>query len=56
VGLFHKKHVVILTRPEMPISPLYRNYNLGTTAFSALAGGLLTGKVRIIDFTVPTGV
>ena len=28
-----------------PSSPLYRNYNLGTTVFSALAGGILTGKV-----------
>lgn len=26
-------------------SPLYKKYNLGTTVFSALAGGLLTGKV-----------
>ena len=26
-------------------SPLYRKYNLGTTVFSALAGGFLTGKV-----------
>lgn len=25
--------------------PLYRKYNLGTTVFSALAGGFLTGKV-----------
>ena len=27
------------------LSPLYRKYNLGTTVFSALAGGILTGKV-----------
>lgn len=30
----------------VPPSPLYRKYNLGTTVFSALAGGILTGKVR----------
>ena len=27
-------------------SPLYQIYGMGTTAFSCLAGGLLTGKVR----------
>lgn len=26
-------------------SPLYKKYQLGTTVFSALASGLLTGKV-----------
>ena len=27
------------------IRPLYRKYKLGTTVFSALAQGILTGKV-----------
>ena len=26
--------------------PLYRNYSIGTTVYSGLARGLLTGKVR----------
>ncbi|KAI0080920.1 Aldo/keto reductase [Panus rudis PR-1116 ss-1] len=31
-------------RPEKEYEPLYRKYDLGTTVFSALAQGLLTGK------------
>ncbi|TCD60551.1 hypothetical protein EIP91_009867 [Steccherinum ochraceum] len=31
-------------RPEKEYEPLYRKYQLGTTVFSALAQGLLTGK------------
>jgi aryl-alcohol dehydrogenase-like predicted oxidoreductase len=31
-------------RPVEEYAPLYRKYGLGTTVFSALAGGLLTGK------------
>ncbi|KAF8588370.1 Aldo/keto reductase [Ramaria rubella] len=31
-------------RPELEYAPLYRNYGYKTTVFSALAGGLLTGK------------
>jgi aryl-alcohol dehydrogenase-like predicted oxidoreductase len=32
------------TRPEGEYAPIYRKYGTGTTVFSALAGGLLTGK------------
>ncbi|KAH9945083.1 Aldo/keto reductase [Epithele typhae] len=31
-------------RPEREYAPLYRKYHLGTTVFSALAQGILTGK------------
>ncbi|KAJ7598065.1 NADP-dependent oxidoreductase domain-containing protein [Mycena floridula] len=31
-------------KPEKEYAPLYKNYGTGTTAFSTLAGGLLTGK------------
>ncbi|KAF8901948.1 voltage-gated potassium channel beta-2 subunit [Mucidula mucida] len=31
-------------RPEKEYAPLYKNYGLGTTVFSALASGILTGK------------
>jgi hypothetical protein len=31
-------------------SPLYEKYGTGTTVFSALAGGLLTGKVGLFLF------
>ncbi|KAF8488692.1 NADP-dependent oxidoreductase domain-containing protein [Gautieria morchelliformis] len=37
-NLFHRD------RPELEYAPLYRNYGFKTTVFSALAGGLLTGK------------
>ncbi|KAI0707250.1 Aldo/keto reductase [Earliella scabrosa] len=37
-------HMLSRERPEREYAPLYRNYNLGTTVFSALAGGILTGK------------
>ncbi|GLB43748.1 putative voltage-gated potassium channel beta-2 subunit [Lyophyllum shimeji] len=37
-NMFHRE------RPEKEYAPLYRKYELGTTVFSALAGGLLTGK------------
>ncbi|KAF8515775.1 Aldo keto reductase [Hysterangium stoloniferum] len=36
--LFHRD------RPELEYAPLYRNYGIKTTVFSALASGLLTGK------------
>jgi len=36
--LFHRD------RPELEYAPIYRNYGYKTTVFSALAGGLLTGK------------
>ncbi|PCH42066.1 Aldo/keto reductase [Wolfiporia cocos MD-104 SS10] len=39
-----KHHMLHRDRPEGEYAPLYRNYGLGTTVFSALAGGLLTGK------------
>ncbi|PSS36789.1 hypothetical protein PHLCEN_2v1333 [Hermanssonia centrifuga] len=31
-------------RPEKEYAPLYKKYDLGTTVWSALASGLLTGK------------
>ncbi|KAG6891633.1 hypothetical protein C0992_001319 [Termitomyces sp. T32_za158] len=36
--MFHRE------RPEKEYDPLYRKYSLGTTTWSSLAGGLLTGK------------
>ncbi|KDR85950.1 hypothetical protein GALMADRAFT_219011 [Galerina marginata CBS 339.88] len=36
--MFHRE------RPEKEYHPLYKKYHLGTTVFSALASGLLTGK------------
>ncbi|TCD71136.1 hypothetical protein EIP91_012084 [Steccherinum ochraceum] len=36
--MFHRE------KPEKEYGPLYKKYQLGTTVFSALAGGLLTGK------------
>ncbi|TFY83355.1 hypothetical protein EWM64_g673 [Hericium alpestre] len=37
-------HLLHRERPEGEYAPLYHKYHLGTTVFSALAGGLLTGK------------
>ncbi|PFH46048.1 hypothetical protein AMATHDRAFT_70694 [Amanita thiersii Skay4041] len=37
-NMFHRE------RPEKEYAPLYKKYGLGTTAFSTLASGLLTGK------------
>ncbi|KAG6380552.1 NADP-dependent oxidoreductase domain-containing protein [Boletus reticuloceps] len=37
-NMFHRE------RPEKEYNPLYKKYELGTTVFSALASGLLTGK------------
>ncbi|KAJ6526815.1 voltage-gated potassium channel beta-2 subunit [Mycena capillaripes] len=37
-NMFHRE------RPEKEYAPLYKKYDLGTTAFSALHFGLLTGK------------
>ncbi|KDQ62901.1 hypothetical protein JAAARDRAFT_119113 [Jaapia argillacea MUCL 33604] len=37
-------HMLHRERPEKEYAPIYRNYGIGTTVFSALAGGLLTGK------------
>jgi len=37
-------HMLHRERPEREYDPIYRNYGMGTTVFSALAGGLLTGK------------
>ena len=39
--MFHRE------RPEKEYEPLYRKYDYGTTVFSGLAQGLLTGKVRL---------
>ncbi|THH32225.1 hypothetical protein EUX98_g1927 [Antrodiella citrinella] len=39
-----KHHMLVRERPEKEYEPLYRKYQLGTTVFSALAQGLLTGK------------
>ncbi|KAF9258137.1 voltage-gated potassium channel beta-2 subunit [Marasmius fiardii PR-910] len=36
--MFHRE------RPEQEYAPIYKKYHVGTTVFSALAGGLLTGK------------
>ncbi|KAJ3004364.1 hypothetical protein NUW54_g4849 [Trametes sanguinea] len=36
--MFHRE------RPEKEYAPLYQKYNIGTTVYSALASGLLTGK------------
>ena len=33
-------------RAEGEYDALYKKYNMGTTVFSALASGMLTGKVR----------
>ncbi|KAI0749666.1 Aldo/keto reductase [Daedaleopsis nitida] len=46
-------HLLNRERPEREYAPLYRKYNLGTTVFSALAGGILTGKYN--DGVVPGG-
>jgi len=37
-------HMFNRERPEKEYAPLYRKYQIGTTVWSALAGGLLTGK------------
>jgi len=37
-NMFHRE------RPEKEYDPLYKRYGLGTTVFSALASGILTGK------------
>ena len=40
------RYYVNLATPQIPfVSPLYRKYRLGTTVFSGLAEGILTGKV-----------
>ena len=36
--MFHRE------RPEKEYAPIYRNYGVGTTVWSPLAYGLLTGK------------
>ncbi|KAH9923604.1 NADP-dependent oxidoreductase domain-containing protein [Fomitopsis serialis] len=38
-------HMFHRDRPEGEYGPLYKKYGLGTTVFSALSSGLLTGKV-----------
>jgi aryl-alcohol dehydrogenase-like predicted oxidoreductase len=38
--MFHRE------RPEQEYQPLYEQYGIGTTTWSPLASGLLTGKVR----------
>lgn len=38
------KLLMILLTSQSTNSPLYKKYNIGTTAFSALARGVLTGK------------
>jgi aryl-alcohol dehydrogenase-like predicted oxidoreductase len=37
--MFHRE------RPEKEYAPVYKKYSIGTTVWSALASGLLTGKV-----------
>ncbi|KAF8174937.1 NADP-dependent oxidoreductase domain-containing protein [Pholiota molesta] len=39
-----KHHMFHRDRPEKEYHELYKKYGLGTTTFSSLAGGLLTGK------------
>jgi len=39
-----KHHMFHRERPEKEYDPLYKKYGLGTTAWSPLASGLLTGK------------
>lgn len=39
-----KHHMFHRERPEKEYEPLYRKYDYGTTVFSGLAQGLLTGK------------
>lgn len=39
-----KHHMLWRDRPEKEYEPLYRKYGMGTTVFSALAQGFLTGK------------
>jgi len=39
-----KHHMFHRQRPEIEYGPLYAKYGIGTTAFSVLAGGILTGK------------
>ena len=38
-SMFHRE------RPEKEYAPIYKKYAIGTTVWSALASGLLTGKV-----------
>ncbi|KIJ11346.1 hypothetical protein PAXINDRAFT_15742 [Paxillus involutus ATCC 200175] len=38
-------HMLHRERPEKEYAPLYKKYSIGTTVWSALASGLLTGKV-----------
>ncbi|KAI0033952.1 NADP-dependent oxidoreductase domain-containing protein [Vararia minispora EC-137] len=40
-------------RPEKEYDPLYKKYNIGTTVFSALAAGMLTGKYN--EGVIPSG-
>jgi len=37
-------HLLHRHRPEVEYAPLFAKYGMGTTIFSALAGGILTGK------------
>ncbi|KAH9486136.1 Putative voltage-gated potassium channel subunit beta [Psilocybe cubensis] len=39
-----KHHMFHRDRPEKEYGPLYKKYHMGTTTWSSLAGGLLTGK------------
>ncbi|KZS93331.1 Aldo/keto reductase [Sistotremastrum niveocremeum HHB9708] len=39
-----KHHLFHRQRPEVEYKPLYEKYHYGTTIWSALAGGILTGK------------
>lgn len=43
-----RAHTVILDD-----RPLYKKYDMGTTVWSALASGLLTGKVILSSCSVP---
>ena len=48
VSLLVPARCLLLT---LSASPLYKKYGLGTTTWSSLAGGLLTGKVRAFYHT-----
>lgn len=44
--------ILCIRRVNLGFSPLYSKYGIGTTVFSALASGILTGKVRDPTATV----
>ena len=46
-------HCFVRTRIERDLVPLFKEYKLGTTTWSPLMGGILTGKYN--DGTLPEG-